>query len=261
MSGMLQVAAVTLPGLAASATLALLAWVVSLARRDASVVDIAWSLLVLCPALAVAVHAWPLDARAAAAIALAVAWALRLSAHIAWRHRGQPEDHRYQAMRARHGHRFGLKSLYLVFGLQVLLAWVVSAPLAALAASDAPWGALDTLGLAVAAGGLLVEAVADAQLASFRADPSRRGTVLDTGLWRYSRHPNYFGECAMWWGWWLMALSAGAGWTIVSPLLMTWLLLRISGVALLERDMVERRPAYADYVRRTNAFVPGRPRR
>ena len=113
----------------------------------------------------------------------------------------------------------------------------------------------------VAAGGLLVEAVADAQLAAFRADPSRRGQVLDTGLWRYSRHPNYFGECAMWWGWWLMALAQGAAWTIVSPLLMTWLLLRISGVALLERDIAERRPAYADYVRRTNAFLPGRPRR
>ena len=261
MSGMLQLMAASLPGLAASAGLALLAWGVSLARRDVSVVDIAWSLLVLVPALAVAVQAWPLDVRATAAIALAVAWALRLAAHIAWRHRGQPEDHRYRAMRTRHGRHFWLKSLYLVFGLQVALAWIVSAPLVALAASDAPWSVLDTAGLALAAGGLLVEAVADAQLAAFRADPSRRGQVLDTGLWRYSRHPNYFGECAMWWGWWLMALAQGAAWTIVSPLLMTWLLLRISGVALLERDIAERRPAYADYVRRTNAFLPGRPRR
>jgi steroid 5-alpha reductase family enzyme len=102
--------------------------------------------------------------------------------------------------------------------------------------------------------------VADAQLARFKSDPSRRGRVLDTGLWRYSRHPNYFGECCVWWGAWLVAAAAGAWWTVISPLSMTVLLLKISGVALLEKDIGNRRPGYADYVRRTNAFVPGRTR-
>ena len=112
----------------------------------------------------------------------------------------------------------------------------------------------------VVVAGPVFEAVADAQLQRFRASPAQRGKVLDTGLWRYSRHPNYFGECCVWWGLWLLAAAAGAWWTILSPLLMTVLLLRVSGVTLLEADIGQRRPAYADYMRRTSAFVPGQPR-
>jgi steroid 5-alpha reductase family enzyme len=105
--------------------------------------------------------------------------------------------------------------------------------------------------------GFGTESVADAQLAAFRADPANRGRVLDTGLWRYTRHPNYFGECTLWWGYYLLAVAAGGWWTLPAPLLMTFLLLRVSGVALLERDIGERRPGYREYVRHTNAFIPG----
>jgi steroid 5-alpha reductase family enzyme len=108
--------------------------------------------------------------------------------------------------------------------------------------------------------GILFESIADAQLAAFKARPDSQGQVMDTGLWRYTRHPNYFGECCVWWGFYLFAVSAGGWWSIVSPLLMTILLLRVSGVTLLEKDIGERRPAYRDYVQRTNAFIPGLPK-
>lgn len=245
-------------GLAASLALAVGVWALSVRWRDVSVVDIAWGCLVLTPA---AVVSWTYPGpRAATVLALAATWALRLGAHIAARHRGQPEDRRYREIRARNEPHFTFKSLYLVFGLQALLAWVVAAPVAAAAASNAPWRALDGVGIVVVVFGLLFEATADAQLARFKADPHRHGRVMRSGLWRYSRHPNYFGECCLWWGFWLIAVAAGAAWTVASPLLMTVLLLKVSGVTLLEKDIASRRPGYEDYVRRTSAFIPWRPR-
>jgi steroid 5-alpha reductase family enzyme len=247
-------------GLAAGASMAAITWAMSLPRRDVSIVDSVWSLLVWAPVAVVAAMLPQTGPRAAAVLALAGVWALRLSAHITMRHRGQAEDRRYQAIRRRNDPHFQWKSLYLVFGLQSLLGWIVALPLMAAVASQAPWRALDGIGLALLVFGIAFEAVADAQLSRFGSEPARRGSVLDSGLWRYSRHPNYFGECCVWWGAWLVAAAAGAWWTIASPLLMTMLLLRVSGVKLLEADIGERRPAYADYVRRTNAFLPGRPR-
>lgn len=245
-------------GLGAGALLALAVWAASVPKRDVSIIDSAWGFLVLLPALVVAAALPQTGPRAALVLGIAAAWALRLSAYIMWRHRGQPEDRRYQAIRQRNEPHFQWKSVYLVFGLQALLGWIVALPLMAAVASPAPWHLLDALGLAIAAAGLLIEALADAQMARFRADPHQRGRVMDRGLWRFSRHPNYFGECCMWWGLWLVAASAGAWWTLLSPLLMTVLLLKVSGVPLLEKDLGRHRPGYADYVRRTPAFVPWR---
>ncbi|HYF16225.1 MAG TPA: DUF1295 domain-containing protein [Ramlibacter sp.] len=251
-------------GLLIAAFMAVLAWIASLPLRDASLADRAWPALIAAPA---AYYAWRLgaDARAAAMLAIVVAWALRLGLYITVRNWGHGEDRRYQAMRRRNQPHFALKSLWLVFGLQALLAWIVGWPvLAAAGPHGAPWSAWDFLGAAVALAGLLVEAVADAQLARFRADPANRGRVLDSGLWRYSRHPNYFGEACLWWGLGLMAVAGGGwahAWCLGSPLLMTVLLLRVSGVTLLEQDIGERRPAYREYIARTSAFVPWRPRR
>jgi len=240
--------------------LALLAWGIATARRNAGLVDIFWSLFFL-----VATLAWllPQDAwseRGTLLLALVAAWSLRLSIYLAWRNWGAPEDHRYAAIRARNEPGFAWKSLYLVFGLQALLAWIISAPLAAAVASTTPLGAWDAAGAALVLAGFALETVADAQLARFKADPASHGKVMDRGLWRYTRHPNYFGECCVWWGFYLLAAAAGGAWTVFSPLLMTVLLLRVSGVALLEKDIAERRPAYREYVARTNAFLPG-PRR
>lgn len=249
-----------LTGLGACAVLAVGTWLASLRRRDVSIVDSVWSWLIWAAAAVTALASQATGPRAPWVLLLSGAWALRLSAHITLRHRGQPEDHRYQAIRRRNEPHFQWKSLYLVFGLQAVLAWIVALPLMMAATASAPWQALDVLGVALFCFGFLYEAIADAQLERFKGNPDNRGKVMDRGLWRYSRHPNYFGECCLWWGLWLIATAAGAWWTVLSPLLMTVLLLRVSGVTLLEADIGERRPAYADYMRRTSAFVPWRPR-
>jgi steroid 5-alpha reductase family enzyme len=141
-----------------------------------------------------------------------------------------------------------------------LLILSLSLPFLALTRGPEGFGLLAILGAALAAFGIVFEAVADWQLERFKKGSRNHGRVLDTGLWRYSRHPNYFGECCVWWGFGLMALGTGAWWALASPLLMTVLLLKVSGVTLLERDIGERRPEYARYVRETNAFLPGPPR-
>jgi steroid 5-alpha reductase family enzyme len=254
---------IALGGLALIAALALLTWIASLVQRDVSLVDRMWSLMIAGPAVVYALQTSWTSPRAIATLALVVAWGARLAAYITWRNWGHGEDRRYQEIRARNQPRFAFKSLYLIFTLQMLLAWIVSAaPLAALVGEHA-FGALDVVGIAVALVGFLFEAIGDAQMAAFKADPSHKGQVMDRGLWRFTRHPNYFGETCFWWGLWFIALAAGgaaATWTVLSPLLMTWLLLKVSGVALLEKDIAGRRPAYRDYVARTNAFIPG-PRR
>jgi len=255
---------IALRGLAPVALIAAATWIASVARRDVSLVDRVWSVMIAAAAVA---YAWPsgwTSARALALLGLVLAWAVRLAGYITWRNWGHGEDRRYQAIRARNEPHFALKSLVLVFALQMVLAWIVSAPALAALAGARGFGALDVVGIAIALGGLLFEAIGDAQMAAFKRDAAHRGQVMDRGLWRYTRHPNYFGEACFWWGVWLVALAAGglaAAWTVVSPLLVTMLLLKVSGVALLEKDIGERRPAYRDYVARTNAFIPGPPRR
>lgn len=247
-------------GLATTAAIGLLTWVASLIQRDVSLVDRVWSVCIAGAGFAYALALPHLGPRAACALGLAALWALRLSVYITWRNWGHGEDRRYQAIRARNEPNFAFKSLYLVFALQAVLAWIVSAPLLAAAGSVREWTALDTVGATLATFGLVFEAVGDWQMSRFKARPENRGRVMDQGLWRYTRHPNYFGEFCVWWGLWLMALAGGGGWSIVSPLLMSVLLLKVSGVTLLEADLTERRPAYRDYIARTNAFFPGPPR-
>jgi steroid 5-alpha reductase family enzyme len=238
--------------------IALLAWCVCTLKRNAGLIDIFWSLFLLAAALLYFTEQPAPGSRAVLVLALTTVWALRLAAHLAFRNWNAPEDHRYQAIRARNEPGFVWKSLYLVFGLQALLALLVAAPLyASISAPAAPLRLLDLAGAALVLGGIIIETVADMQLAAFRRDATSRGRVLDSGLWRYSRHPNYFGEFCVWWGFFLIALAAGAWWSIVSPLLMSLLLLRFTGVKLLEKDIGARRAGYAEYVARTNAFFPG----
>jgi steroid 5-alpha reductase family enzyme len=247
-------------GLAASLTLAVATWLVSLARHDVSIVDRVWSLLILSAAVVYAAALSAAGPRAAWLLGMLAVWAARLAVYITWRNWGEGEDRRYREIRKRNEPGFATKSLYLVFGLQAVLAWIVSWPLLAALASPQPPGWLDVLGVAVFALGLACESIADAQLARFRSRRENAGRVLDTGLWRYTRHPNYFGEFCVWWGLYLVALAAGGWWSVVSPLLMSVLLLRVSGVTLLEKGIGERRPGYRDYIASTNAFFPGLPR-
>ncbi len=235
-------------------------WVVSLVDDDVSIVDSVWSLMFLIVALAYFGAAEITGPRGLLVLGLVAVWALRLSIYITWRNRGKPEDYRYQQIRANNEPGFKYKSFYIVFGLQGLLAWIIAVPLGVAISGTAPLGLLDFAGIAIWLTGFLFESIGDWQLARFKSDAANEGKVLDTGLWAYTRHPNYFGDFAVWWGFYLIALSAGGSWTIFAPLLMTALLLKVSGVALLEKDIAERRPAYADYIHRTNAFFPG-PRR
>jgi steroid 5-alpha reductase family enzyme len=253
-----------LRGLALIALLAACTWVASLVRRDVSLVDRMWSLMIAGAALVYAAQAPAPMPRAIAVQLLVLAWGLRLAAYITWRNWGHGEDRRYQQIRARNQPHFALKSLVIVFALQMVLAWIVSAPTLATVVGRRGLGMLDVAGIAVALVGFLFEAIGDAQMAAFKRAAANRDRVMDRGLWRFTRHPNYFGEACFWWGLWLIALAAGglaAAWTVVSPLLMTVLLLKVSGVAMLEKDIGERRPAYRDYIARTNAFIPWRPRR
>jgi steroid 5-alpha reductase family enzyme len=160
-------------------------------------------------------------------------------------------------MRAKQGPNFAIKSLGTVFTLQALLAWVVSLPLLAAVDSGNAFGALDAIGLALWAVGFVFEAGGDYQLARFKARAENRGKVMDRGLWRFTRHPNYFGDFTQWWAFFFIALAAGGWWSVVGPVVMSWLLLKVSGVTLLERTISTTRPKYADYVARTNAFFPG----
>jgi steroid 5-alpha reductase family enzyme len=245
-------------GLAVLLFMAVAGWLVSLPLRDVSIVDSLWSMMFLAAAGAYALgQAGPLGDRALIVLVLVAVWAIRLSVYITRRNRGHGEDFRYRSIRARNEPFFALKSLYIIFGFQAGLAWVVSLPLLAAINSTRPLGWLDAIGAALWGVGFLFEAVGDRQLARFKADPRNSGRVLDTGLWRYTRHPNYFGDFCVWWGFYLLAVAGGGSWSVVGPAVMTLLLLRVSGVALLERDIGERRPDYRAYVRRTNAFFPG----
>lgn len=249
-----------LSGLGATLTIMFVAWLISLGTRNAGIVDVFWGLAIAAAGVSY-VYAGPASGTRGVLVALLVLiWAIRLGAHLLWRGWGRPEDRRYREIRARNAPNFSFRSLYLVFGLQAVLAWLVAMPLLGAVLSDTPIGSLDRLGTLLWACGLVFEAVADYQMARFqKAGGTERG-VMDRGLWRYSRHPNYFGEFVLWWGIGLIAVAGGAWWALIGPLLLSLFLLKVSGIALTEKDIATRRPAYQDYMRRTSAFVPRPPR-
>jgi steroid 5-alpha reductase family enzyme len=248
-------------GFAVILILALFTWCISLIKRDVSIVDSLWPLLFLAAAATYAATVPQPGPRTSLVLVLVGLWAVRLAGYLTWRNWGAPEDRRYQKIRRRNEPHFALKSVYLIFGLQGTLAWIISLPLLAAIAAPRAVTVVDYAGVALWVLGFGFESIGDWQLARFKSVASNRGRVMDQGLWRYSRHPNYFGDCCTWWGFYLFALAAGGWWAVVGPLLMSILLLRVSGVALLERDIGERRPAYRDYMLRTNAFFPGAPAR
>lgn len=235
-------------------------WLYAYRKTNVNIVDSLWSLFFLAASLVYIGVATETTVISWILLVLVATWAMRLSIHLSLRNAHKSEDHRYAAMRERNP-RFAKHSLVTVFGLQAVLAWLISAPIAAALLAPASFGMLHLFALLLFLTGFYFEAVADWQLAKFRSNPENRGKVLDTGVWRLSRHPNYFGEACIWWSFYLFALAAGHAWTLFSPLLMTFLLLRVSGVSLLEKDIEERRPGYARYVETTSAFFPWFPRK
>ena len=240
-----------------------LLWLLSLKLKDASIVDIFWG-----PGFAIiAVTSYLVTngngVRKGLLVGLVVIWAFRLAWHIGSRNIGKGEDFRYQAMRKRHGDKFPLVSLFTVFLLQGVLMWIISLPLQAaqIPAEPTQFNWLDSAGTILFLIGFYFEAVGDWQLRQFKADPANKGKLMDRGLWAFTRHPNYFGDALLWWGFYLIACAAGAWWTVFSPVLMTFLLLKVSGVAMLERSLTKTKPEYEAYARRTNAFLPWFPKR
>lgn len=253
---------ILLTNLAVIASVLGLLWLVSLLRRDASIVDIFWGLgFVLVAWMSIGMSGQP-SARALLLTLLVSIWGLRLAGYLAWRNWGKPEDYRYVAMRQRQGRYFPLVSLFSVFGLQGLLLWIISLPLQLGIAQSPDWSPLAAVGVVLWSAGLFFEAVGDYQLASFKANPRNHGHVMNRGLWRYTRHPNYFGDFLVWWGFYLVAAQAGSWWwTIIGPLLMSFLLIRVSGVRLLESSLRSRVSGYEAYVRNTSSFLPLPPKR
>jgi steroid 5-alpha reductase family enzyme len=240
------------------------AWLLSIVLRNASIVDVFWGLGFAVVATVYFVTTDGFVGRKILITALVVVWGLRLSLYILWRNWGKGEDYRYRAWREKAGEKFWWVSFFQVFFLQGALLWLISAPLLAAQFYDSPdeLTVLDLLGTLVWAIGFFFEAVGDWQLAAFKADPANKGKVMQSGLWRYTRHPNYFGDATAWWGYFVIAAGTVDGlWTLFSPVLMTLLLLRVSGVALLERAQVQTKPQYRAYIESTSAFLPWFPRR
>ena len=238
-------------------------WAISLVMRDASIVDIAWGSGFVLVAW---VSYWLSDGNSTRSLLLTVLttiWGLRLAFYLAKRNLGHGEDFRYQSMRRKHGDRFAIVSLYTVFGLQGLLMFIVSLPVQLGQVREEPgFGIIGVLGVLVWGVGIYFEAVGDAQLARFKRDPANKGLVMDQGLWRYTRHPNYFGDSCVWWGLGLIAAESSLGiFGLIGPVVMTFLLVKVSGAAMLDRAMLKRKPGYENYVATTSGFIPRPPRR
>ena len=255
---------VYLIGLGVVMGLMTLLWVLSLVLRDSSIVDPFWGTgFVVANWLYFALTPDGLPARKWLVAILVTVWGLRLSVHLLLRNWGKGEDFRYRKWREEAGSPWWWRSFFKVFVLQGLLLWVISAPLLAAQISPNPahLTILDFLALAVWVVGFFFEAMGDLQLARFRANPANKGKVLDTGVWRFTRHPNYFGDATQWWAYYLFAAVAGGWWTVFSPILMTGMLLRVSGVTLLEKTLATTKPGYREYVESTSAFIPWFPRK
>ncbi len=231
----------------------LMLWGLSLWLKDSSIIDIFWG-----PAFVlVAWESASFNRDSLIVCSLVTLWGLRLGLYLYWRNHGRGEDKRYVAMRARHGESWWWKSLFIVFGLQGVLVWLVSMPVRA--AVSQPFEVWGYAGVPLVLAGVAFESIGDWQLARFKADAANKGRIMTTGLWRYTRHPNYFGDFLTWWGFGAFGLATGQWWTLAGPLVMSVLLIRVSGKDLLEQDMMKR-PGYAEYAKATSGFIPMPPR-
>jgi steroid 5-alpha reductase family enzyme len=234
-------------------------WGLSLWKRDASIVDRFWGLLFAFLSACYLIQSDEAYWRSALVMGLVLIWSVRLSTHIHLRNRGHEEDIRYQRMREEHGKSFWWYSFFSVFLLQGILALTISAPLYVIMTGSEGVGftIFDGLGLIVWLVGFAFEAGGDWQLTKFKSKSENKGKLLTTGFWSLTRHPNYFGDACLWWGFYLFACSLPLGWvTFFGPLLMTLFIRYVSGVSLLEKDLSKTKPGYEDYVANTPAFFP-----
>ncbi|MBG0857978.1 MAG: DUF1295 domain-containing protein [Bacteroidales bacterium] len=241
-----------------------LLWIASVIIKNVSIVDLFWGFGFVLAAVFYFLKSDGLDARKIITLALVTIWGLRLSVYLAWRNYGKGEDFRYRNFRKKYGERsYWWISFFQTFLLQGMLMWLISAPLlgAQYYGQDKPLNIFDYIGIFLWITGFLFEAGGDFQLAVFKANPASSGKVLDTGFWRYTRHPNYFGDSAVWWGYGFFCLAAGSYLPVLGSLLMTALIIKVSGVAMLEKSLKEKNPRYREYIERTSSFFPWFPRK
>jgi steroid 5-alpha reductase family enzyme len=253
-----------LSALAIIITFMTLLWLLSVAIRNVSIVDLFWGFGFIISAAYYYFVGEGNPERNLLLLILVAIWGLRLTIYLMWRNIGKGEDFRYQEFRRSYGDkRYWWISFFQTFLLQGVLMWLISAPLlgAMHYGRDLPLGFFDGLAVVVWLTGFIFEAGGDLQLARFKGKPENKGKVLDTGFWKYTRHPNYFGDSAVWWAYGLFAIAAGAYLTVLGSILMTLIIIRVSGVSLLEKTLKTDKPEYADYIRRTSAFFPMPPKK
>lgn len=240
-----------------------LLWVVSVVMKNASIVDLFWGFGFVVTSLVYFLSTEGFETRKLLLMTLVAIWGLRLSIYLTWRNAGKGEDFRYQKFRKDYGeHRYWWVSFFQVFLLQGILMWLISAPLlGAQFYPDNSLGILDYIGVILWIIGFAFEAGGDIQLARFKSNPLNNGKILDTGFWRYTRHPNYFGDTAVWFGYGLICISAGSYYPVLGSVLMAAMIIKVSGVALLEKTLTSSKPGYQEYVRRTSAFIPWFPKK
>jgi len=241
-----------------------LLWLISVSLKNVSIVDLFWGLGFVISAAVYAFFSEHIGPRGWVILTLATVWGVRLSGYLAWRNIGKGEDFRYREFRRQYGEkRYWWISYFQTFLLQGILMWLISAPLLGAFQGDMhqelSW--IDVAGIVSWIIGFSFEAGGDWQLSRFKSDPINKGKVLDSGFWRYTRHPNYFGDAAVWWGFGLFSISAGSFLPVLGSLLMTALIIKVSGVALLEKTLKADKPGYAEYTRRTSAFIPWFPKK
>jgi steroid 5-alpha reductase family enzyme len=241
-----------------------LLWLISVIIKNASIVDIFWGFGFVLASAFYFLKTGDANPRKIVIVTFVTIWGLRLSGYLAWRNLGKGEDFRYRNFRKNYGeNRYWWISFFQVFLLQGTLMWLISSPLLGAQYNSAAknLNIFDYTGITIWFIGFLFEAGGDFQLARFKSDPSNKGKILNTGFWRYTRHPNYFGDSAVWWGYGLISIAAGSYLAALGSVLMTALIIKISGVALLERSLKEQKPQYLEYTKRTSAFIPWFPKR
>ena len=239
-------------------------WLISIVIKNVSIVDLFWGMGFVLSATFYFLKTGEPEPRKTLLMVMVGLWGLRLSAYLIWRNSGKGEDFRYREFRKKYGeNRYWWISFFQTFLLQGILIWLISAPLlgAMLSGPEKQLGILDFLGIILWITGLAFEAGGDFQLARFRSDPGNKGKVLNTGFWRYTRHPNYFGDSAVWWGFGLFCISAGSYLPVLGSILMTALIIKVSGVALLEKSLKDKKPEYKEYIEKTSAFLPWFPKK
>lgn len=239
-------------------------WVVSVIIKNVSIVDLFWGFGFVVTTVFYYLKTAGFETRKIILLILVAIWGLRLSGYLSLRNIGKGEDFRYKQFRKNYGeNRYWWISFFQTFLLQGVLMWLISAPLLAaqLYGYNRPMSIFDFAGITLWIIGICFETGGDFQLARFKADPSNKGKVLNTGFWKYTRHPNYFGDSSVWWGYGLICIASGSYFPVLGSILMTALIIKVSGVALLEKSLKEKKPEYQEYIKKTSAFVPWFPKK